>query len=733
MVSTVAVDHRNHQVDRYSVESSPVSVEQHVNSVAKTGQDDRRILCKTCDRPNFTRLFRSEALFKSTSSQSVEARGPPLFIWNFEKVRTNTSCSFCGMLYDIVIKNLKEEQIKLLSSLWGSIVYSDSSLYTHAAIDIEFRLQDRSVINGPRILPHNDSNDNDPWNGRSMNTIHIDQKLVRSWLELCESQHGNYCTASGWEFPFKLLVIDVKRGCVVEAPQNCRYLALSYVWGSLKQPLLTTKTYSELRTDGGISNNQHIPRTIKDAMLLCTLLGECYLWVDSLCIVQDDDEIKRVQISNMNLVYSSSVMTIVAAVGSDSNAGLAGLVQSSEPRATQQSYGNIGSQRLVTASGNIVDTVLKSYWNSRGWTLQERLLSKRLLVFSDCQVFFCCNQALWREDMCLEFCPPSDESSNQRDRMLPILGDSKQVFKVLKSEKQTWALALSTYVSYIYVVEDYTKRNLSHAQDVLNAFTGIAAAFSKALGGFHWGLPLEYISLSLLFDYRSRTVQSGTSPGSQKSNSLRRKDFPSWSWVGWSCGQVDYQRASELVQQFNHPADYSDDLDELEGFQGPPTRSVLAGPEWLCLDGTTIRSLATGVQDSTLLDLPSKLQEQWAPQAVSWSDVPFFQQHNFQPTHLLLCWTGVVSAFTDSRYINLKVVDPTQGRSNLWIENIWVGVLPNTMEIIAVGYSTVNSLVFLMLVHWVDGIAYRLKIVDWPMHIDDWILENPRRKLIVLG
>lgn len=113
-------------------------------------------------------------------------------------------------------------------------------------------------------------------------------------------------------------VIDVIRKNIVPAPPGCRYLALSYVWG---KPLLHQKTtattrkalksnVAELSKEGGLACLE-LPRTIRNAMTLTEELEEQYLWVDALCIVQDDVEDVQRQTAAMDSIYAGASLTIV--------------------------------------------------------------------------------------------------------------------------------------------------------------------------------------------------------------------------------------------------------------------------------------------------------------------------------------------------------------------------------------------------------------------------------------
>ena len=98
------------------------------------------------------------------------------------------------------------------------------------------------------------------------------------------------------------------------------------MWGGVSQLLLTKSNQELLFRDGSLLNfEKKIPQVIKDAMQFVRNIGERYLWVDSLCIVQDDESIKHHLISNMGSIYNSAVATIVAASGEDATHGLPGV------------------------------------------------------------------------------------------------------------------------------------------------------------------------------------------------------------------------------------------------------------------------------------------------------------------------------------------------------------------------------------------------------------------------
>jgi hypothetical protein len=137
-------------------------------------------------------------------------------------------------------------------------------------------------------------------------------------------------------------------------------------------------------------------------MILCCRLSVHFLWVDALCIQQGDLEDKQDQMNIMDAIYSGAALTIVAASGSDSWAGLPG-VRSNTRFAQNKEV--VGSLTLSPAQPTLRSSLQDSSWNSRAWTFQEAILSKRLLIFTERGTFFQCNTALWWEDTHQELPP----------------------------------------------------------------------------------------------------------------------------------------------------------------------------------------------------------------------------------------------------------------------------------------------------------------------------------------
>lgn len=124
----------------------------------------------------------------------------------------------------------------------------------------------------------------------------LDPSSVTRWIADCKRLHGPECNAHnnitglvrdiyrGLEL---MRFVDVKKMCIVESREVVKYVALSYVWGSTPALRLTNMKQHQMTIPGALWDMQ-IPNTVCEAMNLTKECGEQYLWVDSLCIMQND-------------------------------------------------------------------------------------------------------------------------------------------------------------------------------------------------------------------------------------------------------------------------------------------------------------------------------------------------------------------------------------------------------------------------------------------------------------
>lgn len=204
----------------------------------------------------------------------------------------------------------------------------------------------------------------------------------------------------------------------------------------------------------------------------------------------------------MDRIYANGVLNICCAAGDSAESGLPGTFQTL--RNTVQPITSVCGTRLV-ASRTVEGLIGQSAWSSRAWTFQERMLSRRCLIFADDRVFFQCRQATWSEEV--------DSECSVRAWTLDII---KSPFRSVERNP------LRLYTEY---VELYSGRKLSFWSDRLIAFAGLASVLCPPLKAtLFFGLPHSHFDFALLWDRKSPGARIVTTRGAE---------FPSWSWCGW--------------------------------------------------------------------------------------------------------------------------------------------------------------------------------------------------------
>ncbi|KAM5344684.1 hypothetical protein ACJ41O_010546 [Fusarium nematophilum] len=171
------------------------------------------------------------------------------------------------------------------------------------------------------------------------------------------------------------------------------FAALSYCWGGQQSLVLTKEQDRHLR--GGLAISR-LPKTIQDAIKTVRKLRLRYLWVDALCIYQDDDQDKAAEISRMETYYGSAAVTICAAIASSSEQGFLFRRESTPfgvgpirvPLVNEEGINQGHLYLLKEAEAPPEPTT------TRGWTMQESLLSRRILIYAARQLYWCCNTSI---------------------------------------------------------------------------------------------------------------------------------------------------------------------------------------------------------------------------------------------------------------------------------------------------------------------------------------------------
>jgi hypothetical protein len=221
---------------------------------------------------------------------------------------------------------------------------------------------------------------------------------------------------------------------------------------------------------------------------------------------------KEQQIAQMDIIYSRALLTIVALSGRYGDLRLPGVRGATrEPAILVAELG--GGLRLVSRAPGVDILTANSVYDSRAWTFQEKLLSKRCLFFTERQVFLQCASYTFREDESI--LGPPEESSLHR-----------AVAGLLSMLTELGPLRV-----YFHLVHDYTNRDLTNPGDILYAFEGIAKALETSIESkFVEGLPIHKLNEALLWTPQSRvwkrSIFSAASTSIYPSQATLLSEFP---------------------------------------------------------------------------------------------------------------------------------------------------------------------------------------------------------------
>ncbi|KAK8226991.1 heterokaryon incompatibility protein-domain-containing protein, partial [Phyllosticta capitalensis] len=257
---------------------------------------------------------------------------------------------------------------------------------------------------------------------------------------------------------------------------SIEYAALSYCWGSYKPECMTTRetlARNLRRIPSGL-----LPQTFYDAVKVTRGLGLKYLWIDSICIIQGDENDWCREAGRMFDVYRGSKVTLAAVSGKDSRAGLRTttikqqthmvanlhLGQFTYPlyfRPHHYLWWPVTGQEMHTLNTNV--PLL-----TRAWTYQERMISPRILFFTESEVIFqcACEMRISRA--------PKQKAVDKNTETTQSLSHKEGFTEELVKTQQTWRE---------FIVWDYSILNLTNPRDKLAALGAIAEQFQRVRPG----------------------------------------------------------------------------------------------------------------------------------------------------------------------------------------------------------------------------------------------------------
>ncbi|KAI2473125.1 heterokaryon incompatibility protein-domain-containing protein [Annulohypoxylon bovei var. microspora] len=357
-----------------------------------------------------------------------------------------------------------------------------------------------------------------PGTGRVLDQDWVDIDILPRWKHECLTAHGTKCANPLKIWPIRpAWLIDVERNCLVPG-QKCdgAYVALSYRYGDHPSFTFDAATLARLQEANALDMPQmspYISPMIRHAMYVTSVLGERYLWADSLCIVHYDHKSATSQLELMGAIYGNAVLTIIAA-DTDSEEGLPGLKGASGSRKMEQKVIPFGKEQLIVRNTSEFSMISGTPYYDRGWTYQEYTNSGRKLLFNQNELHWECSCSNWHEET--TFGVEVDMYINPRIHTIPA------GFPDMGSMNDT--------------VTEYNQRQLRYDEDALPAISGFLSIASRSFtGGFLYGLPEMFFDRALGWGPLWRHTNLRRRTPSQRSieSKLTPSQLPSWSWIGW--------------------------------------------------------------------------------------------------------------------------------------------------------------------------------------------------------
>ncbi|OAK96019.1 HET-domain-containing protein [Phaeosphaeriaceae sp. SRC1lsM3a] len=289
-----------------------------------------------------------------------------------------------------------------------------------------------------------------------------------------------------------------------------QYAALSHCWGS--GPRLTTTKSNWAKLAVHVSFNA-LPPLFQDAIIITRQLGLRYIWIDSLCIIQDSLRDWETESSKMGSIYQNSYITISATNSGDGSARC--LAERRKP--VKIPFQNTTKKELAVRARRVLDHHPNvdpkggparpiGPLSSRAWALQEHVLSTRVLHYTATELLFECKTSYRCE------CLPNRKAWPTTPSLIPKAVSSKKTHAV--------------YEAWQHIVEKYSARDLTVPGDKFPAISGIAAKIRKATHSEYLaGLWKSNLASDLLWAAAPLDI---TRPGYYKPETWRA---PSFSWA----------------------------------------------------------------------------------------------------------------------------------------------------------------------------------------------------------
>lgn len=385
----------------------------------------------------------------------------------------------------------------------------------------------------------------------------LDFSLLKAWVDTCSKSHKQCNEKTENWYPTRLLHITTNCQQVrlvisrSHVPQG-RYMTLSHRWGENKYINLQTSTIAQLQRAVVVDD---LPPAFQDAIKIAAFLDIRYLWIDALCIKQDQDDRSDWETESLSMgkVYANAFLNVSATLAVDGKESLfhsqgCGPIEPSEVKLKVN--GKISP--FYAFNGEIWENEIpQAQLNNRGWVFQERFLARRVLHFSTTQLGWECRQLT-----ALEVFPKGLPSA-----LGSQLAKSSLHNQLVKASRSTRRSSVADWrTAWIAIVEEYSHCALSFPNDKLIAFSGIGASISEFIGTEHVA---GMLSKSLIYDLAWWRWEEDKERFPLSTTFLRA---PSWSWTSVD-GQVNLPQdlsgvryTRKLIESIEIICDHDDPL-----------------------------------------------------------------------------------------------------------------------------------------------------------------------------
>jgi hypothetical protein len=294
-------------------------------------------------------------------------------------------------------------------------------------------------------------------------------ELIDSWMDECKGDHPECMQRNDMVLPSRVIDVGSEGNdpyLFIAGGQTGRWITLSYCWGG--KPPLRTELWNLRQRCERIPFDE-LPVLFRDAVIITRRLGYKYLWIDALCIIQDSPKDWTIESANMGYIYKESSMTIIAEASEDCEVGIfeSTGVDREAILFKISSHSTASNTRGTLYLGqNMVDgQISRGPVSLRAWTLQEAILSRRVLRFARGQVWWQCHRAQWNER------DPCGIASTALTKWKSSMSPRLTLERGNEQFDTPWCKPLRCWYR---IVNDYSARRLTYQKDRFPAIAGIA-------------------------------------------------------------------------------------------------------------------------------------------------------------------------------------------------------------------------------------------------------------------